>query len=244
MEKPFKLTFSGALTARAIRVHHPVDLSGALSRIGLPHSTPVLVLVGGAGGVSQGYMNRLRPFFFRTLAPLARDLGVSVVDGGTDAGVMQLMGQAHAEVQTRSPLIGVAAAGTISLPGVTLDAGGTPLEPHHTHFVLVPGSRLGDESPWMARVAAALAEGSPSVTVLVNGGEIAWEDVSQSVRAGRQVVVVKGSGRVADSLAMALAGQETEERVGELAASGLVQAIEMSGQPGTLATIFEKILCA
>jgi SLOG in TRPM, prokaryote len=166
-----------------------------------------------------------------------------VVDGGTDAGVMRLMGRARAETGAAFPLVGVAAAGTISLPGVPPprpDA--APLEPNHTHFVLVPGSTWGDEARWLARVASALAAGAPSVTVLVDGGETAWEDAAVSVEAGRPVIAVSGSGRAADTLVGAIRGEASDGRARELAISGLLRAADLSAE--SLAGAIEEALSA
>ncbi|OLE61011.1 MAG: hypothetical protein AUI36_11900, partial [Cyanobacteria bacterium 13_1_40CM_2_61_4] len=243
MEKPTKLTFSNGLTASALRVHRAEELGVGLHDLGFLSACPTLVLVGGAGGVSDADMDRLRPLFVEGLAPLANALGASVVDGGTDAGVIRLMGQARAEMGATFPLIGVAAAGMVALPEVALPRPeAAPLEPHHTHFVLVPGDQWGDESLWLARVASVLANEVPSVTVLVNGGEIAWQDVSQSVKAGRPVLVIAGSGRVADTLATALRGEAADGRARELAASGLLQVVDLTEEPGVLAGVIRKIL--
>jgi hypothetical protein len=168
-----------------------------------------------------------------------------VVDGGTDAGVMRLMGRARSETRATFPLIGVAAIGTVTLPGASPprpDA--APLEPNHTHFVLAPGSEWGDDSSWLARSASVLAEGAPSVTVVVNGGEHTWTDVSQSVRADRPVIAVSGSGRAADALANVLRGEAPDWRAKELAASGLVQAVDMAAGSDVLTRVIEKFLSA
>ena len=55
----------------------------------------------------------------------------------------------------------------------------TVLEPHHTYFVIVPGDDWGAESPWIARTATVLAGAAPSITGLVNGGQIAYADVQR-----------------------------------------------------------------
>ena len=100
----------------------------------------------------------------------------------------------------------------------------------------------GDDAPWLARVAGNLADGLPSVTVLVNGGEAAQEDVAHSVAAGRPVVVVAGTGRLADILVAALRGEAVDERATELAASGLLRRIDPTQRPDALASIIRKIL--
>src|SRR5436190_1680213 len=114
MEKPTKLTFSNGLTAYALQVHRTEELGVGLRELGFHSARPTLVLVGGAGGLSDADMDRLRPLFVEGLAPLANALGASVVDGGTDAGVIRLTGQARAETGATFPLIGVAAAGTVA----------------------------------------------------------------------------------------------------------------------------------
>ena len=67
---------------------------------------PVVVLVGGADGLDDDQLARLRPLFEEGLAPLADALGACVIDGGTDTGVMGLIGQARAKLGAGFPLIG------------------------------------------------------------------------------------------------------------------------------------------
>ena len=242
-ERSFELGFSGELTAYGTQADQPSELPATLNNLGLRGPQPVLVLVGGADGLSKAQVARLRPLFVKVLAPMAEAIGAAVVDGGTDAGVMQLMGQAHHETNSTFPLVGVAATGTITLPSSSSSPPDTAsLEPHHTYFILVPGSKWGDESPWLARVASVLAEGAPSVSVVVNGGETTWEDVKRSVEAGRPVVVVSGSGRTADVLAGALRGEEADERVQSLSESGLVEAVELTADRDVLWNTLEEIL--
>jgi hypothetical protein len=77
--------------------------------------------------------------------------------------------------------------------------------------------------------------------VLVNGGHIAYDDVERSVQDGRRVVVVAGSGRTADTLADALDGAESDERVQALTDSGLIGSVRVD-QPAALADALGAIL--
>lgn len=86
MEEASKLTFSNELTARAIQVHRLAELSVALRELGLRRSNLTLVLVGGAGGLSEAELDLLRPLFTEVLAPLAEALGASIVDGEPTPG--------------------------------------------------------------------------------------------------------------------------------------------------------------
>ena len=245
MTRPFTLTFANGRTALAIELPGVEDMPSGLRAMGFDRPYPVLVLVGGAGGLAGSEYDRLRPLFEQVLAPVAAATGACVLDGGTDTGIMRMIGQARARANAAGefPLIGVAATGTVVLPGVeasTSDA--AQLEPHHTHFVLVPGARWGDESPWLARVASVLSAGAPSVTVLVNGGDIAQDDVEQSVGAARPVIAVVNTGRAANALVAALRGRASDPRSKELAESGLVRAIRATGRAGTLSRILTGIL--
>lgn len=207
---------------RVVRVERKATAADSLARAGLSPS-PVLVLVGGAAGLPQIEEAALIDLFREHVIPAVADAGATVVDGGTDAGIMRAMGLARALSDAEFPLVGVAAEGTVSLPedGVDEAEPRAGVDAHHSHVVLVPGREWGDESPWLSAVADALASGKPSVTLLVNGGDIAYDDVRHSLAAERPVVVLAGSGRTADVIARAVSDP--------LAAGG--PASEIAGSP-------------
>ncbi|MBD0364287.1 MAG: hypothetical protein ICV55_16205 [Coleofasciculus sp. C3-bin4] len=243
MEQPCRYTFANELTAEVIQVHHEGELPVALDKIGLDSKHPALVLVGGASGIGKADMSRLQRLFVEAIAPIAQELGVAVVDGGTDAGIMRFIGQARTEIGGTFPLIGVAAIGTVILPeNPPPFPDAAPLESNHTHFVFVPGSNWGDESPWLAHIASLLSEGFPSVTVVVNGGEITFKDVSYSVQADRPVVTLDGTGRTADKLAAALRGEATDGRATQLAASGQLRTIDLNNELSRIDQVIREIL--
>lgn len=170
-----------------VRVTSRAELSAA----GLPVGRPVLVLVGGASGMDPDDLAAVVSVL-RDLVPLLDACGAAVVDGGTDVGVMRAVGQARAAAGGTFPLIGVAAEIAVDLD---------EFEPNHTHLVLVPGGAWGDESPWLAEVADVVAGPNPSLTVLVNGGPISFDDAEHSLCRNRPLVVLRGSGRTADAIA-------------------------------------------
>ena len=243
MEEPPTPLPSSAVPSRVIRVAEPTEVSSRVAELNLGGPRPVVVLVGGADGLGDAQLARLRPLFEEGLAPLADALGACVIDGGTDTGVMGLIGQARAKLGASFPLIGVSARGTVAEAGSTATVDDAPsLEPHHTHAVLVPGSRWGEESPWLAAIASQLAGDAPSVTVVINGGEVTFDDAARSVEAGRPVLVVAGSGRAADAMAAALQDNSQDKRAAELAASGLLQAVDLGAGPHTLARAVAGVL--
>lgn len=218
-----------------------MELPVALRRIGLDRPRPTLALVGGARGIPVDEMARLRTLFSEVIAPTAERLNLYVVDGGTEAGIMSLIGEARAAVGGTFSLVGVAATGMVALPTQTpIPEDAALLEPHHTHFVLVPGTRWGDEALWISDVASALSDALPSLTLLVNGGEITWLDARCSVQAGRPVLVLDGTGRTADALAAALRGEHGDLRARDLIKSGLIRAVDGASPREELVAAIEE----
>jgi len=121
-----------------------------------------------------------------------------------------------------------AAEGTVLVPGAGAPSpDAVKLEPNHTLFLLVPGTQWGDEARWMMDVAGVVAGRRSSVTVLMNGRQIAYTDVAASLRSGRPVVVLAGSGRTADAIAKARAGNGGDNRAVEIAASPLTTVADV-----------------
>ncbi len=170
----------------------------------------------------------LRPVFEVGIVPVVQKSGAVGIDGGTRFGVMQLLGEARGSTRATFPLMGVVAVGSAKLrraePSSRVD---TVLEPNHTAFVFVPGEQWGAEAPWIARTATVVAGTTRSITVLINGGQIAYGDVQQSVEAGRGVLVISGSGGTADVFAAALTGASADARAAALIESGLIRSAPM-----------------
>ncbi|MCT7658046.1 hypothetical protein [Mycobacterium deserti] len=227
----------------AVEISEVDDLRGAVTALGLQPPLPTVVVVGGAGGLDESDIEALRPIFVAGLAPAVQRHKAAVVDGGTLSGVMRLCGEIRASLPAPFPLVGVVAVGTVLLPGRPPPPDAAPLEPRHSHFVIVPGTTWGAEAPWIAQTASVLAASSSSATVLINGGEIAYDDVKRSVDAGRRVIVIEDSGRTADRLADAVHGEKSDRRGSALAASGLVTAVPLN-DPAALAAALDAILGA
>lgn len=212
----------GDSSAPHVRVSREDEIQATLDDAGVGRGRVVVVLVGGASGMDEKDLDMLTVVLREAILPTLERYDAVVVDGGTDAGVMRLIGQARAATAGQFPLVGVAAEGTVVVPGGgPTSADAAALEPNHTLFLLVPGTEWGDEAPWITQVAGVIAGSQPSVTLLVNGGQIAYTDVAGSLDSGRPVVVLAGSGRTADAIAKARAGRGGDPRAVEIAASPL-----------------------
>ncbi|OIP72928.1 MAG: hypothetical protein AUK48_10770 [Oscillatoriales cyanobacterium CG2_30_44_21] len=245
MPSNFKVNFANGAVAHAIEVSAVDDLLIAFTEMGLQEKRPVLVVVGGASLISDADYARLQKLFVEVLAPLAKNLGCYVVDGGTDAGVMKLMGTAREQNGSGFPLIGVSPVGLVSLPdAVNPPSGSTQLEPHHTHFFFVSGNNWGDESPWLANIASLLAGDHPSVTVLINGGAIALVDATESTKVHRPIVAIAGSGRLADEIANAALHPDwaRREEVTLLFEQGQIHSFDLAKSNAKLENILRQKL--
>ena len=197
---PQTIQFDNQHQAQLERAVQYEDLPQSFRSLGLESPRPVIVWIVGAARVAPPHGFAIRQAA-EVISRVAAQSGAAVIDGGTQAGGMEAMGTACARSGYGFPLIGVAAQGTIVLPSSPKGGDRCDLDPNHTHFILVPGDQWGDETPWISQVAKQLAGSLPSVTVLGNGGEIARRDIATSLKSGRPVLVLKGTGRLADELA-------------------------------------------
>jgi hypothetical protein len=203
---------------RALFVTRPADADAAdaLRALDLEQPKAVIVISGGAGSLDRAMeandelQSRLVQLFSRGIARAAVESGASIIDGGTQSGVMSLMGQGVDDRGRKTTLLGVVPAGKITYPGGPPDGSipdGAPLDPNHSHFLLVEGDEWGGETEFMFKLAEALAKHDDAadrvLTVLVSGNVdgIAKKEVLQSVRRGWPVIVIKGSGDLADEIA-------------------------------------------
>lgn len=246
MNIPIKLTLANC-QASAFQVTTLSDVEHCLDLWGWKIPQISLVLVGGASGLKPSDFERLQSLF-RGLCPLLQAAGLVVIDGGTDAGVMKLMGSARTQTQSTFPLLGVVVAAKVRWPqAVDCSEDQADLEPNHSHFLLVPGTTWGEESPWIAQTASLLSASSPSVTLLINGGSIAlYQDVPNSLQAGRPVIVIRGTGRAADQLAQASdqlkQGLEVAVDLQSMVESDLLHVVNLEAAEAVLGNLLMHLL--
>jgi SLOG in TRPM, prokaryote len=196
-----------------------------LKALDLAPPNALVIVLGGAKGLDDSLKTRLAELFSDAIAPAAAELGALIIDGGTQSGVMAMVGEAVARCGRGCQLLGIAPAGKVTYPGGPSEAGiayGASLEPNHSHFVLVESNEWGGETDKMLELARTF--NAPIVAILVNAGAIAADETLQSVRNGWPLVVIQGSGRFADELSAAVRdGQSAKStEVSEIARSGRV----------------------
>jgi SLOG in TRPM, prokaryote len=230
---------------QVIRLSDLSMLPEVLRSNGISTGRPVLACVGGAAGLLEKDLSALTELLRDDLIPAINRWAVTIVDGGTDSGIMRLVGRARLSLNCSFQLIGVAAAGTVRQPGsaepVRDDA--ADIEPNHSHVILVPGDSWGDETPWLSAVVGAIAAGVSSATLVVNGGSVTMNDALTSLNAQRPVIILDGSGRAADEIARATDETSESEQANAIAASPLTRIVPME-QPERIVRTIKSALKA
>src|SRR5215475_4395657 len=98
---------------RALVVTAPRDASANAILDGLEIASPsaVILLFGGAAGLDDSRKAHLETLFADGVTPVAAELGALIIDGGTQSGVVAMMGEAVAQRREVCQLLGIAPVG-------------------------------------------------------------------------------------------------------------------------------------
>jgi hypothetical protein len=211
----FTIRFSDKQYSPAIRVDADDDVQTVIDSFGLMTPRPTLFITGGASKMTEDDIERTREIINEGIAKFAEKHNLTIIDGGTEAGVMQMIGEARKRNGYKFPLIGCSPYYKVKFPGaeITEEAEAT-LEDGHSHFVLVNTPEWGGESQTIVNLTRAIAARQrPMIGVLINGGEIAERDVYYATAIGDDripILVLDGSGRTADNISNAYKTQTTD----------------------------------
>ncbi len=190
------------MTESAVRrIDLPADpdaVEAVVAHLPLPNRTTTLVVNGGTVDKSRWPTVDIKAALHAAAVELARLPGPVIISGGTQAGLFALLGEVVAETGFDGPVIGVAPAGRI-------DRGHhTPLEPHHSHALIVDAPSWGDEIPTLLRLVLLLSRRGPVAALISGGGTVTLAEVQGHLAAGTPVIALQGTGRATDDLARTL----------------------------------------
>ena len=201
--QPVEVSFDSRNRAALVAARPGDDARRLVGAVGLGGMTgrPVILVCGGADELQGEERERAAGLVGPSVASAAALADAVVIDGGTAAGVMKLVGAARSERPGALPiLVGVSPAGKVTYPGSEA-ADGAPLEPHHTHFVLADSAEWGGETPLLIAVAEALAGDAPVVMILAGGGEVARTEALEAAIRRWPLFAIEGTGGAADEIA-------------------------------------------
>lgn len=238
----FRIRFANNNVAEAVRVRPGSDPNHVLAMLSMNESSPTIFVTGGASSMSEEDIIRTQEMI-ATVAEFAEQQRAVIVDGGTESGVMQMVGEARKQGKYLFPLIGVSPFGKISYPGMENPNAEAELEDSHSHFVLVDGDDWGAESDMIVGVAKALSGHGmrPAVGILINGGKIARQEVYLAVSREIPMLILEGSGRLADEIATAFKTGKASQRILQaILGGGDIQLISTDEGTGALREKLEK----
>lgn len=214
----FTIHFNDTHSARAVRVATDGDPAQVVSALGLESPRPAIFISGGASYMSEEDVRRTRDIIEEGIAHFAAENGITIIDGGTESGVMQMVGDARRNHDYQFPLIGVAPIKKIDYPGYENPGKEASLEDSHSHFVLVDAEEWGEESNTIIKLAREISGHGQctAMGVLINGGKIARQDILLATTQGKgkmPILVLEGSGRFADELATAFRTGKTNQAI-------------------------------
>jgi SLOG in TRPM, prokaryote/SMODS and SLOG-associating 2TM effector domain 1/Protein of unknown function (DUF4231) len=201
--QPVQVSFDGGGRAALVEAGPGDDARGLVHALGLADMTgrPVILVCGGADELEGEARERAAGLVGPSVASAAALTDALVIDGGTAAGVMKLVGAARSERPGALPiLVGVSPAGKVTYPGSEA-ASGAPLEPHHTHFVLADSAEWGGETQLLIAVVEALAADAPVVVILAGGGQVARSEALEAAIRRWPLFAIEGTGGAADEIA-------------------------------------------
>lgn len=223
------IKFPNRNLAHLIKVPTGVDIQQIITALELSAPRALLVLNGGTASL-DAHVKKQLSLMFAELARVVIEEKVTVITGGTNAGVFALFG--NALQKWGGPVaacVGVAVAAR---------AKWTRLEPHHSHFVLVEGDSWGEETPIMYGLVAGLATNCPSLAVFAGGGQIVIEEMLQNVAQKREMILMAGSKGKTDAVVAALSGAQTPAgRIARIAQEGRVTVFGIGQPPGELVAL-------
>ena len=179
----------------------------------------MLAVAGTTTPIDAALAEKLLPVL-KVAVEVAAEQDAAIVTGGTDAGVLHLLGLALSSAPRRPRVVvGVAPDALLAPTGPDASAVVTPeaaagaesapssedeparVDPQLTALVRVPGAAWGDETSALSEIVARIAGEQPAVALLAGGGDGSRAEVVEHLSRGRAVVVLAGSGRLADELA-------------------------------------------
>lgn len=184
------------------------SLQFILTKMGVPTGRPVLIVAGAAATkLDEDVEDRQRLVLETVIAPICRECEgdeVVIVSGGTDAGIMAMLGTSMAELAPRCVLLGVAPHKKLRGHGAAEDDDDAAAPEEHHRLICTAGDDWGCEGPTLVRVADRVASGRSIVMIAVGGGRGTRREVTLAARRGWPIILVTGCNGESERLAVGL----------------------------------------
>jgi hypothetical protein len=247
------IRFANEHEALLVHVRQDTPADAIIAALKLPRPRALICLNGGTADLSETLKTQLRRLLVDGLARVAAENAITLVTGGTDAGIFSLLGEGLEKWGRQVPCLGVTPSAPVTWPGRVegetppephsiergtarstrgRSEGETSLEPHHSHFIVVDGKDWGDETRTMYSVVQALSQDCPSIAIFAGGGDVTLREMRTNVEQGREMILIAGSGRSTDAVLDIRAGAPSSDQpLQETASKGRIARFEIDGSP-------------
>ena len=164
-KEQFIINFKDNKFAPAIRVQLDSNPQRIIDVFNLISPRPTIFITGGASAMSDDDIARTRILIEECIAAFAQEKKITVVDGGTEAGVMDMIGDARRRHNYNFPLIGVSPLQKVEYPGFKGADPEAELQDGHSHFVLVESSEWGGETNTIIALTKAIAMAESKISI-------------------------------------------------------------------------------
>jgi SLOG in TRPM, prokaryote len=248
MSAPYRvriIEFDEERSAHAIFVKASTSPRYILSELDLdPLPKGIITVSGGAKDFPPDIAERTMQLTESVIVPLAYEHDLLIVDGGTAAGVVKIIGEAFERKRQRELqgaekgngsvplypkrfLMGFVPAPKITYPGLARSRQThAPLDSNHLSFVLVMDAKdWGGEVKTLFKFLDYLSvhKHIPIANLVVNGGRITIKEVYHAARQGREIIMLEGSARATEVMMAAREGASPHALRELLQARGIVK---------------------
>ena len=175
---------------KVIEIQETETLDEAVAKTGLAPRALILLL----GDYDPMLHGQVRSICSRVIGPLALKPGALVIDDGAQSGCAAAMGAAARDHDDPIPLLGIAAAGEV--------------DANHPLILRLPAAWT-DDLKYRVQLVGKLARDSsgrekPVLAILVGGKDAHVDAVLRCNRYGWPILLIQGSGGLADRIALAM----------------------------------------
>jgi hypothetical protein len=197
------IVFENGQPAEILHVRQTAQAPEILKALELPKAPAAIIVGGSTAPFNPKLKNRLLDLISRGVVVAALETEAILLDEGTNAGISEIVGQGVADRDRKSKLIGVLSTGIVSSPEEAAAGELKNLDPNHTHFIVNEQAQPGWQAQTLCRLAEAATTNKDWVLTVLVGGETegaALDLALETVRRGWSLIVIEGSGPLADEI--------------------------------------------
>ncbi|MFL7868933.1 MAG: SLATT domain-containing protein, partial [Anaerolineales bacterium] len=197
------IVFDNGRSAEVLHVKEPLEVNKVWEAQEIPLAQAAVIVGGSATPFSTRLKNRLVDLLSRGVAQAAQECEAILLDQGTKEGVIVILGQGVADRGRKNSFIGVTSPGKISSPDESITEDEKNLDANHTHFVTNFQEQQIRQAELICQLAETASNNKDWILTILVGGETegaALDLALETVRRGWNLVVIEGSGPLADQI--------------------------------------------